>query len=144
MVYYVILHARPASLLPPQVDALLTCLNSLKEHLRALDKIGKKNNGNRAFGTKGYSESSEYVLSQITQKKDKDFKVWTQEFNHTYEETREISITGPDSEDVEVLSLMYNNATPLPGGATGEIVAVPVDDTAGTWMRSRKSTIICR
>lgn len=106
-------------------------MNSLKQHLRALDKIGKKNNGNRAFGTTGYAQSSDYVLSQITTKRDKDFKTWTQKFNHTYEETRDISVTGPDGEDVDVLSLMYNNATPLPGGVTGELVVVPVDDTAG-------------
>ena len=116
-----------------RISAILTYLNSLKQHLRALDKIGKKNNGNRAFGTTGYAQSSDYVLSQITTKRDKDFKTWTQEFNHTYEETRDISVTGPDGEDVEVLSLMYNNATPLPGGVTGELVAVPVDDTAGKY-----------
>ena len=116
-----------------RINAILTYLNSLKQHLRALDKIGKKNNGNRAFGTTGYAQSSDYVLSQITTKRDKDFKTWTQEFNHTYEETRDISVTGPDGEDVEVLSLMYNNATPLPGGVTGELVAVPVDDTAGKY-----------
>ena len=109
-------------------------MRSLKQHLRALDKIGKKNNGNRAFGTTGYAQSSEYVLSQITTKRDKDFKIWTQNFNHTYEETRKISVTGPDGEDVEVLSLMYNNATPLPGGVTGEVVAVPVDDAVGEWI----------
>jgi len=116
-----------------RINAILTYLNSLKQHLRALDKIGKKNNGNRAFGTTGYAQSSDYVLSQITTKRDKDFKTWTQEFNHTYEETRDISVTGPNGEDVEVLSLMYNNATPLPGGVTGELVAVPVDDTAGKY-----------
>lgn len=120
-------------ILGTRINAILTHSNSLKQHLRALDKIGKKNNGNRAFGTTGYAQSSDYVLSQITTKRDKDFKTWTQEFNHTYEETRDISVTGPDGEDVEVLSLMYNNATPLPGGVTGELVAVPVDDTAGKY-----------
>ncbi|KAF1967756.1 Zn-dependent exopeptidase [Bimuria novae-zelandiae CBS 107.79] len=107
-------------------------MNSLKQNLRALDKIGKRNNGNRAFGTKGYAESSDYVLSQITSRHDSDFRTWTQKFNHTYEETREISVTGPDGEAVEVLSLMYNNATPLPNGVTGELVAVPVDDARGS------------
>jgi len=106
-------------------------MNRLKQHLRALDRIGKRNNGNRAFGTRGYADSSDYVLSQITSKNDKDFRTWKQAFNHTYEETRTISVTGPDGEDVEVLSLMYNNATPLPKGVTGELVAVPVDDSRG-------------
>lgn len=108
-------------------------MNRLKQHLRALDRIGKRNNGNRAFGTRGYADSSDYVLSQITSKNDKDFRTWKQAFNHTYEETRTISVTGPDGEDVEVFSLMYNNATPLPKGVTGELVAVPVDDSRGVW-----------
>ncbi|KAK3214061.1 hypothetical protein GRF29_28g1911255 [Pseudopithomyces chartarum] len=122
---------RKEKLSPDRIEAAIG-QKGLKQHLRALDKIGKKNNGNRAFGTTGYAQSSDYVLSQITTKRDKDFKTWTQEFNHTYEETRDISVTGPNGEDVEVLSLMYNNATPLPGGVTGELVAVPVDDTAGS------------
>ncbi|KAH7068446.1 hypothetical protein FB567DRAFT_615176 [Paraphoma chrysanthemicola] len=106
--------------------------NGLKQNLRVLDEIGKRNNGNRAFGTRGYAQSSDYVLSQISTKNDKDFRTWTQPFNHTYEETRDISVTGPDGENVEVLSLMYNNPTPIPDGATGELVAVPVDDVRGS------------
>lgn len=103
----------------------------LKRNLKELDRIAKKNNGNRAFGTKGYADSSDYVLSEISSKHDTFFRTWKQNFNHTYEETRKISVTGPDGEDVEVLSLMYNNATPLPNGVTGELVAVPVDDARG-------------
>lgn len=103
----------------------------LKQNLQELDAIGRRNNGNRAFGTKGYLESSNYVLSRISTKEDSIFRTWTQYFNHTYEETREISVTGPDGEDVEVISLMYNNATPLPNGVSGKLVAVPVDDARG-------------
>jgi aminopeptidase Y len=113
-------------------DYAFSC-NRLKQNLRALDKIGKRNDNNRAFGTTGYAASSDYVLSQITQKHDKEFKTWKQYFNHTYEETRNISVTGPDGEAVDVLSLMYNNATPLPAGVTGKLVAVPVDDAVGMY-----------
>lgn len=105
--------------------------------MQALDKIGTQNGGNRAFDTTGYAASSDYVLSQIARKQDKDFKTWKQYFYHTYEETRNISVAGPDGEDVDVLSLMYNNATPLPNGVTGELVAVPVDDTVGMYTPSK-------
>jgi aminopeptidase Y len=114
-------------------DHVLSHCNRLKQNLRALDKIGKQNDNNRAFGTTGYAASSDYVLSQITKKHDQYFKTWKQYFNHTYEETRNISVTGPDGEAVDVLSLMYNNATPLPDGVKGELVAVPVDDAVGMY-----------
>lgn len=103
----------------------------LNTNIKELDKIAKKNNGNRAFGTKGYADSSDYVMAQFNPNNDTDFRTWMQSFNHTYEETRKISLTGPDGEDVQVQSLMYNNATPLPNGVTGELVAVPVDDARG-------------
>lgn len=121
----------PFLLHPAAIKERLSIVSRLEQNLRALDDIGKQNNGNRAFGTSGYAASSDYVLSQITSTNDTDFKTWTQNFNHTYEETRNIKVTGPDGEDVEVLSLMYNNATPLPDGVTGELVAVPVNDTVG-------------
>ncbi|KAL5372817.1 hypothetical protein DPSP01_013187 [Paraphaeosphaeria sporulosa] len=120
-----------AKLTPEKLEAAIG-QKGLKQNLRALDEIGKQNGGNRAFGTTGFAKSSDYVLSQITSKHDKEFKTWKQYFNHTYEETRAISVTGPNGEDVDVLSLMYNNATPLPNGVTGELVAVPVDDALGS------------
>ncbi|KAF1913449.1 hypothetical protein BDU57DRAFT_540871 [Ampelomyces quisqualis] len=106
--------------------------DGLKQNLKELDAIGRRNNRNRAFGTKGYLESSNFVLSRISTKEDSVFRTWKQYFNHTYEETREISITGPDGENVKVISLMYNNPTPLPKGVSGQLVAVPVDDTRGS------------
>ncbi|KAF2001303.1 Zn-dependent exopeptidase [Amniculicola lignicola CBS 123094] len=118
-------------LTPEKLEAAIG-QKGLKRNLWELDIIGKRNNGNRAFGTKGYTASSEYVLSQITTKHDKQFRTWKQPFNHTYEETRKISVLGPDGENVEALSLMYNNATPLPNGVTGELVAVPVDNARGS------------
>jgi hypothetical protein len=118
-------------LTPEKLEAAIG-QEGLKRNLKELDQISKKNNGNRAFGTKGFADSSDYVLSQITPNNDTDFRTWTQSFNHTYEETHKISVTGPDGEDVEVISLLYNNATPLPNGVTGELVAVPVDDARGS------------
>jgi len=57
---------------------------------------------------------------------------WVQPFNHTYEHTSNIKVRGPDGEDVFVLTLMYNHATPLPYGVTGPLVDTPVDDERGS------------
>lgn len=102
---------------------------SLYEHLYQLDKIGQEHNNTRAYGTSGYAASSAYVVSQIPADA---FSISRQVFNHTYHETRAISVTGPEGEDVEVYSLMYNPGTPLPGGITAELVALPVDDDRGS------------
>ncbi len=55
-----------------------------------------------------------------------------QPFNHTYEKTRQIKVTGPAGEDVVVVSPQYNPATPLPGGITAALVDTPVDDERGS------------
>ncbi|PVI04838.1 Zn-dependent exopeptidase [Periconia macrospinosa] len=127
------LQSNKTELTPEKLEAVIT-QEGLKRNLFELDSIGQQNNGNRAYGTTGYAASSDYVLSQVKDSKNDDgfFTTWTQTFNHTYEETRNISVTGPDGEDVPVLSLMYNNATPLPGGVTGELAALPVDDVRGS------------
>lgn len=103
--------------------------HSLSEHLFQLDKIGQAHNNTRAYGTPGYAASSDYVLAQIPADA---FNVSRQFFTHTYHETRAISVTGPGGEDVEVYSLMYNHATPVPEGITAPLVALPVDDDRGS------------
>jgi hypothetical protein len=72
------------------------------------------------------------VLERVQTRFSDQFESWVQYFNHTFEQTRDIFITGPDGEDVAVLTLLYNNATPLPGGVTGALVDTPVDDAKGT------------
>lgn len=97
-----------------------------------LNQIAKRNGGNRAFGWPGYEASGEYILERaVTRFGSRQFKTYKQFFNHTYEETRSIKLTGPDGEDVYVITSQYNTPTALPGGVFGELVDTPVDDTRG-------------
>ena len=57
---------------------------------------------------------------------------YVQEFNHVFQETRSIDLTGPDGNDVDVYTLQYNTATPLPDGITGLLIDTPVDDERGS------------
>jgi Iap family predicted aminopeptidase len=57
---------------------------------------------------------------------------YVQEFNHVFQITRSIDLTGPDGNDVEVYTLQYNSATPLPDGITGSLIDTPVDDARGS------------
>lgn len=119
-------------LTPEKLEAALTS-EGLENNLWHLDRIGTENKGNRAFGTPGYKASSDYLLEQISvEGPDADFDIWKQYFNHTYEETREIALTGPDGEDVDVYTLIYNHATPVPDGITAQLAAIPVDDARGS------------
>jgi aminopeptidase Y len=79
------------------------------------------------------------VLEQITS--EDDFIVWKQYFNHTYQETRHISLTGPDGEDVDVYTLIYNHPTPVPEGITAELVALPIDDSRGIFFFSHQNSL---
>lgn len=97
-----------------------------------MNQIAKKNGGNRAFGLPGYKASSDYVLERVQTRFGNTFDTTLQYFNHTFEQTRDISVTGPDGEDVPVITLLYNNATPLPGGVTAPLLDTPVNDVTGT------------
>ncbi|KAF4979250.1 hypothetical protein FZEAL_4495 [Fusarium zealandicum] len=104
----------------------------LRKTLEDLNAIANKNGGNRAFGLPGYKASLDYVLGQIQGEYGKFLDTSVQKFTHTFEETRKISLRGPDGEDVLVVALMYNKATPIPGGVTAPLVLVPVDDDRGS------------
>ena len=97
-----------------------------------MNHIANKNGGNRAFGLPGYKASSDYVLERVQKRFGKEFDTYLQYFNHTFEQTRKISVTGPSGEDVLVRTLLYNTATPLPGGITATLIDTPVDDARGT------------
>jgi len=97
-----------------------------------LNHIANNNGGNRAFGLPGYKASSDYVLERVQKRFGNEFDTWLQYFNHTFEQTRKISVIGPDGEDVLVRTLLYNTATPLPGGVTAALIDTPVDDARGT------------
>lgn len=75
------------------------------------------------------------MLERVQKRFARDFDSWIQKFNHTFEQTRDISVTGPDGEDVAVISLLYNNATPIPGGITAALIDTPVDDALGACAR---------
>lgn len=64
------------------------------------------------------------------------FETTVQPFNHTFQQTRNISLTantgpGGTSEPIRVVSPMYNTNTPLPGGITAPLLDTPVDDERG-------------
>jgi aminopeptidase Y len=114
-------------LTPEKLEAAIS-IQGLQDNLFHLDRIAREHGGNRAYGTSGYKASSDYLVEQISSP---EFRVWTQPFNHTYAETRDISLAGPDGEAVEVYSLLYNHPTPVPDGVAAELVALPVDDSRG-------------
>ncbi|KAK4212303.1 hypothetical protein QBC37DRAFT_195767 [Rhypophila decipiens] len=104
----------------------------LQRVLWALNKIAKDNGGTRAFGTPGYKASVDYVLERAQTRFGREMDTFVQPFTFVYDETLEIKVTGPDGEDVFVVSPQYNPATPLPGGITASLLNTPVDDTTGS------------
>ncbi|KAK3321797.1 hypothetical protein B0H66DRAFT_601277 [Apodospora peruviana] len=104
----------------------------LQRVLWALNKIARDNGGTRAFGTPGYKASVDYVLERAQTRFGKQMDTYVQSFNFTYDETREISVTGPEGEDVYVVSPQYNPSTPLPGGITASLLNTPVNDETGS------------
>ena len=61
-----------------------------------------------------------------------EIDTFVQPFDHTYDKTLKIQVTGPEAEDVFVVSPMYNPATPMSGGITARLVDTPVDDQRGS------------
>ncbi|KAH7304777.1 hypothetical protein B0I35DRAFT_484335 [Stachybotrys elegans] len=106
--------------------------DKLQNVLWNLNKIARDNGGNRAFGLPGYNASLDFVLERMQTRFAKHFDTFVQPFTHIFASTLDISLTGPDGEDVRVDTLQYNNPTDLPGGNTGELVALPVDDVRGS------------
>ncbi|CAL3964632.1 unnamed protein product [Diplocarpon coronariae] len=104
----------------------------LEQNLSNLYQIAKDNGGNRAFGLPGYKASSDYIIERMQTKFGDQFDTSLQYFNHTFEQTLNISVTGPDGENVAAVTLLYNNATPLPDGVTAPLIDTPVDDSIGS------------
>ncbi|KAJ9144606.1 Peptide hydrolase [Pleurostoma richardsiae] len=104
----------------------------LQRVLWNLNKIARDNGGTRAFGTPGYKASVDFVLERVQTRFAKELDTYLQPFNFTFEQTLEISVTGPDGEDVIVVSPQYNTATPLPGGTTASLIDTPVNDETGS------------
>ena len=72
------------------------------------------------------------MLERVQTRFADQFDTVVQAFNHTYAKTLQIKVTGPEGEDVFVVSPLYNPATPLPGGITAGLVDTPVDDERGS------------
>ncbi|KAL6365332.1 hypothetical protein LRP88_01320 [Fusarium phalaenopsidis] len=101
----------------------------LQDVLQNLYKIAQDNDGNRAFGLPGYNASLDFVLARLGC--GNHFDITVQPFTHLFSHTRNISLTGPDGDNVQVISLQYNHATP-PEGVTAPLALVPVDDERGS------------
>lgn len=75
----------------------------------------------------------DYILDRINGRSGKNrFNTYVQPFTHLFSTTNAISLTGPDGVDVDVITLQYNNPTPMPDGVTGSLVALPIDDEKGS------------
>ncbi|KAK4664628.1 uncharacterized protein QC763_512440 [Podospora pseudopauciseta] len=106
--------------------------DELQRVLWNLNHIADRNGGNRAFGEPGYKASVDFVVERAQGRFHPEMNTFIQPFNHTYDKTLEIKVTGPDGEDVFVISPQYNPATPLPGGITANLINTPVNDEAGS------------
>jgi aminopeptidase Y len=104
----------------------------LQNVLWNLNHIADENGGNRAFGTSGYNASMDFILERMQRRFGNEFDTWVQPFFHPFETTHSISVTGPDDEDVYVITLQYNTATPLPDGISAPLIDTPVDDERGS------------
>ncbi|KAF4971647.1 hypothetical protein FZEAL_9784 [Fusarium zealandicum] len=102
----------------------------LQDVVKSLYQIALDNDGNRAFGLPGYNASFDFVLERL--RCGNHFDITIQPFTHLFSQTRSISLTDPKGDDIDVISLQYNHATPLPDGVTAPLALVPVDDERGT------------
>jgi aminopeptidase Y len=105
--------------------------DKLQNVLWNLNKIGR-DHGNRAFGYPGYNASLDFILERVQTRFAKHFDTKVQAFTTLFATTNAISLTGPNGESVRVDTLQYNNPTPLPGGVSGVLVALPIDDDRGS------------
>ncbi|KAI1488248.1 hypothetical protein F5X96DRAFT_93170 [Biscogniauxia mediterranea] len=118
------------TLTPEKVEADIQ-LEELKRNLHDLNRIADANGGNRAFGLPGYRASVDYVLERAQTRFAAEYDTWVQPFNHTFAQVREISVTGPEGEAVDVIPLIYNPGTG-DEGITAPLIDTPVDDARGS------------
>ncbi|KAG7117544.1 Leucine aminopeptidase 2 like protein [Verticillium longisporum] len=103
----------------------------IQRNLWNLNKIARDNGGNRAYGYPGYKASSDFILERVQTRFATTVDTRIQYFNHTFVQLNDISVTGPDGEDVVVIALTYNPPTPAEG-ITAELIDTPVDDVRGS------------
>jgi Zn-dependent M28 family amino/carboxypeptidase len=95
-------------------------------HLIALQRLADRNNRNRAAGTKGHTDSAEYIATKLEAA---GFIVDRQEFDFLYDQTTTQSLT-VNGATVAINRMTYSANTPA-GGVTGALAVVPVDATPG-------------
>lgn len=97
---------------------------AIEQHLVALDDIAKKNDGNRAAGTSGYTASASYVEAVL---KRAGYRTKRQHFEFVYEEVKATSLTqnSPKKATIEQNPMSYSPGTG-PGGVTAGLVAPTV------------------
>jgi Zn-dependent M28 family amino/carboxypeptidase len=100
-------------------------------HLKALQAIADRNDGNRAAGSRGHELSAKYAGSLL---KAAGYEVTYQSFDFVYRETlaEKMTVTSPGERDVPVKLMTYTKSTPE-GGTEARIAPVPEDedDTSG-------------
>lgn len=115
---------------PSQAIGKKLTIFSLDQTLHKLYEIAFDNDNNRAFGLPGYKASLDFVSERLNH--GNQFDIHIQEFTHLFSQTRKAALTGPEGESVNMVSLQYNHATPLPDGVTAPLVLVPIDDERGS------------
>ena len=88
-----------------------------------MSRIASANKGNRAAGHPGYAASVAFVQGRA-QSLSSALEVWFHPFNKTTYTVNDIQLTGPDGEEVYVVSPTAN----IGGVLTGELVDTPVTD----------------
>ena len=99
--------------------------------MQKFDSIARDGGWTRAFGTSGGEKTREFLLHRTQRLLGKHLNTTVQTFTHMYEETKNISLAGPDGQAVSVMTLEYNHATPL-SGINAALVDTPVDDQRGS------------
>ncbi|MFF8769341.1 M28 family metallopeptidase [Kitasatospora sp. NPDC015120] len=103
--------------------------DSAHDTLEALQRIARRNGGNRVAGSAGHDQSARYVYEQARRA---GLKVSKQEFEYTFfqELSERFSVVSPQAEDVAIKAMTYSVGGP-DGGLTAALAVVPVDATTG-------------
>ncbi|MFB7469906.1 M28 family metallopeptidase [Kitasatospora sp. NPDC056184] len=97
--------------------------------LEALQRIARRNGGNRVAGSAGHDQSARYVYEQARRA---GLKVSKQEFEYTYfqELSERFSVVSPQAEDIAIKAMTYSVGGPE-NGLGAPLAVVPVDATTG-------------
>ncbi|WP_425554678.1 M28 family metallopeptidase [Kitasatospora putterlickiae] len=97
--------------------------------LEALQRIARRNGGNRVAGSAGHDQSARYVYEQARRA---GLKVSKQEFEYTFfqELSERLSVVSPQAESIAIKAMTYSVGGPE-NGLTAALAVVPVDATTG-------------